>query len=143
MIDVIRNLAYILMSLLFFLISFFNFGFVPRDFANYNDIMNSGLSFTAIGSAILILGLSFFPFSKGKGLLTLVYNRILESIIVGTVFYFFQSGLSLLGLFLSSNSSDILSKIFMNLWISVGAVCIIITINILRMILKEISASLK
>ncbi|WP_270326636.1 hypothetical protein [Enterococcus malodoratus] len=143
MIDVRRNLGYIVVTLVTTVFCYFKFEFSPKSFINYKEIMSSGLSFAAIGSAILILGLSFFPFSKGKGLITSVYNKILESVVMGTIFYFLQSGLSLMGLFINSTSSTMISKVFMNLWIGIGITCVIITINILKMILKEIASSLK
>ncbi|WP_142965558.1 hypothetical protein [Enterococcus casseliflavus] len=125
------------------ILSFFLFQYSPSSFANYNDVMNSGLAFAAIGSAILVLGLSFFPYSKKKSLVGNVYNKILESIIWGTIFYFVEAGLSLVGLFFSSESDGLFSRIFVSIWIGIGISCVIVTINILRMILKEISSSLE
>ncbi|MDU4625878.1 MAG: hypothetical protein E6Y42_15845, partial [Enterococcus gallinarum] len=58
-------------------------------------------------------------------------------------FYFVEAGLSLVGLFFSSESDGLFSRIFVSIWIGIGVSCVIVTINILRMILKEISSSLE
>ena len=131
MIKLKRNKVPIYIAIGATILNFLFFKYSPSSFVNYKDVMNSGLAFAAIGSAILVLGLSFFPFSKKKGLLANVYNRILESIIFGTVFYFIEAGLSLLGLFFSSEAENLLSRAFVSVWIGVGISCVLFTINIL------------
>lgn len=128
----IRNKDMIIVLIITFLLNTFCFKLTPHKIISFNELMNAMLSFSSIGTAFLLATLTFIPNFSEFSILIKKLNidlKVVERLFLITLFYFFVSILSLLGLLFKMKYT--LGLIFLSTWLSFTVVCLYVTLSII------------
>lgn len=117
-----------------FLVIYFKIS--PNRITNYTEIMSGVLSFASMGTGFMITAFSLLPIFSESKLVTKMRElgtdlKIMNSLLNASILLFFSSLLSLFGLFIPHNSSNLISVIFIALWSSFMLVTLIKAIQVI------------
>lgn len=110
---------------------------------NYTDLISGALSLTSVATAFLFASFALLPALTDskfvKALVELkVDKKLLDRLILTTFGYFTNSIFSIVLLFFDSESSSLLNRSVMAIWVGIGVFSINETFKILRILWKTL-----
>lgn len=110
---------------------------------NYTDLISGALSLTSVATAFLFASFALLPaLTDSKFIKSLVElkvdKKLLDRLILTTAGYFINSIFSIILLFFNSDSSSLLNKLVMAIWIGIGIFSINETFKVLRILWKAL-----
>lgn len=133
-----RNLGSIMIGLIACIVSFIS-KLSAAKIPNYTDLISGALSLTSVATAFLFASFALLPaLTDSKFIKSLVDlkvdKKLIDRLVLTTVGYFTNSIFSIILLFFNADSSSLLNKLVIAIWIGIGIFSINETFKVLRIL---------